>query len=295
MIALEEWRARGRLHTLNGFEVFVVDEGDASQPVLLLIHGFPTASWDWHPVWAALRARFRLVALDMPGFGFSDKPPGHQYRLHEQADTVEALVQALGLSEFHVLAHDYGDTVAQELLWRQNAGDGAGQWLSCCLLNGGLFPGVHRPLLIQKLLASPLGPLINRFVTRRSLERAMRNIFDPSRPPADEEIDAFWALITHNDGRDAFPRLIRYMHERVTFKARWLAALTEACVPLALINGSSDPISGAHLVTHFRQAVGEPHYLLELPSVGHYPQMEVPERVVEGLLEFIDSIQPTAE
>ena len=290
MIRVDDWRARGRLHALNGFDVFVVDDGDASQPVLLLIHGFPTASWDWHPIWAALRERFRLVALDLPGFGFSGKPSGHQYRFHEQADTVEALVTSLDLGEYHVLAHDYGDTVAQELLWRQNAGEGAGRWLSCCLLNGGLFAGVHRPLLIQRLLASPLGPLINRFVTRRSLARAMHNIFDSSRPPSDEEIDAFWTLITHNNGRDAFPRLIRYMHERVTYQDRWLSALTEACVPLALINGSSDPISGAHLVTHFRKAVGEPHYLLELPNVGHYPQMEVPGRVSAGVLEFIDSI-----
>lgn len=287
---LEQWRQRGRRMLLNGFDCFVVDEGGAERPVILLIHGFPTASWDWHPIWPALSQRFRLVTLDMPGFGFSEKPKGHRYLIHEQADTVEALVAAVGLSSFHVLAHDYGDTVAQELLYRQNVGEGIGRWRSCCFLNGGLFAGQHRPLLIQKLLASPIGPLINRLITKRSLRRAMERIFDPGRPPTDTEIDAFWTLLTTNDGRAAFPRLIRYMHERVTFGDRWCAALRDARVPLALINGSSDPISGAHLVAWYREAIGEPEYVLELPDVGHYPQVEAPDRVAAGYLSFVDGL-----
>jgi pimeloyl-ACP methyl ester carboxylesterase len=66
--------------------------------------------------------------------------------IHGQADIVEALIEHLELGEFHVLAHDYGDTVAQELLARQNAGTGKGRWLSACFLNGGLFPETHRAL-----------------------------------------------------------------------------------------------------------------------------------------------------
>ena len=121
-----EWKARGTYKTIQGHQLFLMDEGDADQETLLLIHGFPTASWDWWPVWSALRERYRVVAMDMLGFGFSDKPQGHRYSIHEQADLVEGLVNELGLSRFHVLAHDYGDTVAQELLARQNEGTGAG-------------------------------------------------------------------------------------------------------------------------------------------------------------------------
>ncbi len=283
----QHWEARGQYRTINGFRTFVVDEGEHDLPVLLMIHGFPTASWDWHEVWTQLEGKFRCVALDMPGFGFSQKPKGHRYRFHEQADTVEALVTELGLTSFHVLAHDYGDTVAQELLYRQNTGQGVGTWLSCCLLNGGLFAGQHRPLLIQKLLASPVGPLVNVFVSRRSVQRSMTTIFDPSSPPSDELIDAFWFLMTNNNGRQAFPRLMQYMHERVQYRDRWFTALRDACVPMALINGLSDPISGEHLVDWYCEAVGEPDFLLRLSNVGHYPQIEAADAVAEGLCRFI--------
>lgn len=98
---------------------FYISADAAQCPVIVLIHGFPTASWDWWKIWHKLRANYRLIAMDMLGFGFSDKPAGHPYSIMEQADIVEALVRDKQLQQFHVLAHDYGDSVAQELLARQ--------------------------------------------------------------------------------------------------------------------------------------------------------------------------------
>ena len=72
----------------------------------------------------------------MLGFGLSEKPNHRNYTIHQQADIVEALIKDKQLKKFHVLAHDYGDTVAQELLARQVEGSGEGAWLSCCFLNG---------------------------------------------------------------------------------------------------------------------------------------------------------------
>ena len=93
----------------------------------------------------------------MLGFGFSDKPNNRDYTIHQQADLFESLVTSLDLQKFHVVAHDYGVSVAQELLARQLEGEGAGLWQSCLLLNGGLFPETHHALFIQKLMLSPLG------------------------------------------------------------------------------------------------------------------------------------------
>jgi len=126
----DEWRQCGTFQTVNGHAIFVLDQGAVDQDTIVLIHGFPTASWDWHRIWPALRKHYRVVALDMLGFGFSDKPAQHHYSIHEQADIVETVVGKLGLSRFHVLAHDYGDTVTQELLARQNAVGVLSQWRS---------------------------------------------------------------------------------------------------------------------------------------------------------------------
>ncbi len=287
MISTDEWRRRGHLSRLRGRNIFSVDTGELDKPAILLIHGFPTSSWDWTPIWSALNATHRLVAMDLLGFGFSDKPNPHHYSIMEQADLCEALVEDRKLDRYHVLAHDYGDTVAQELLARQVEGVGAGLWSSVCFLNGGLFPETHQARLIQKLLLSPLGPLIDKLSTKRTLETSLSAVFGPRTKPSQEELDAFWSLINYNDGKQCFHSLIRYMSDRKTHRERWVNALRSSPVPIGLINGSFDPVSGAHMVARYREVVSPNHFIVELPGIGHYPQVEAPEPVVEAYRRFL--------
>jgi len=289
-ISVEQWRERGHFSRLLGREIFCVDSGELDKPVVFLLHGFPTSSWDWVPVWAELNEAYRLVALDMLGFGFSDKPNPHTYSIMEQADLCEALIADRKLERFHVLAHDYGDTVAQELLARQTEGKGAGQWLSVCLLNGGLFPETHEARLIQKLLLSPLGPFINKLSTKRTFDKSFSAIFGPNTKPSPEDLDAFWQLINYNDGKNGFHNLITYMTDRKTHRERWVEALRDSVVPIGLINGSADPVSGAHMVERYREVVSGDHFIVELPTIGHYPQVEAPAEVVEAYLRFLRQI-----
>src|SRR3546814_15869058 len=81
---------------------------------LLLLHGFPTAAWDFGPMWPGLTKCFaRVVTLDFPGCGFSDKPRHYRYSVQEQADLVTAVLGALGIRHVHVVAH--GDGVHVEI------------------------------------------------------------------------------------------------------------------------------------------------------------------------------------
>ena len=225
---------------------------------LAAVARFPTASWDWSPLWDELARDFRLVTFDFLGFGFSAKPRGHRYTIAEQADLSEAVLADCGVTRFYLLAHDYGDTVAQELLAREVDRVGtneAPRVLSATLLNGGLFPETHRPRLTQKLLLTPLGPLIGALVRRRAFGRTMTAIFGPDTPPGEAELDAFWTLLIENNGKAVMHRLIRYIPERQENRARWVGALVNARCPLALINGSADPVSGAHMVARWREVV----------------------------------------
>lgn len=286
-VSPQMWKQRGRELRLLDRNIFVIDEGAREAPAIVFLHGFPTASWDWAPIWPELVKRYRLIALDFLGFGFSDKPRAHDYSIMEQADLTEALVRELGLKTFHVLSHDYGDTVAQELLARQNQGSGAGQWLSLCLLNGGLFPETHRALFVQKLLLSRVGFLANRLFRQSALDKSLQRVFGPETQPTQETLDAFWALIEYNNGKANFYKLIHYMSDRRRHRDRWVGALQEASIPLAIINGSADPISGAHMVTRYRQVVSEAHFIRELPDIGHYPQMEAPKAVAQAYEAFL--------
>ncbi|MGH8454189.1 MAG: alpha/beta fold hydrolase [Nevskiales bacterium] len=285
---LEIWHAAGRSYRHHGHEIFYREEG--SGPALLLIHGFPTASWDWRPIWATLAARYRLIAPDMIGFGFSAKPRDYPYSILDQADLYEGLLESLGVKQVHVLAHDYGDTVAQELLARHNARQADGKpglkLRSVCFLNGGLFPEAHRPRLVQKLLISPLGPLLARFMNERGFGRSFSAVFGPKTQPSPEELKDFWHLVAHNDGTRVFPKLIRYMVERRQHRERWVGALQNAKIPLRVIDGSVDPVSGRHMVERYRELVPNPDTVL-LEGIGHYPQVEHPQGVLDAYLPFV--------
>lgn len=288
----ELWRAQGEYQSLLGHQIFCIDSGATQQyspqtSVLLLIHGFPTSSWDWLPMWGDLIKNYRVIALDMLGFGFSDKPNNRNYSIHGQADIVEALVAAKGLESFHVLAHDYGDTVAQELLARQLEGNGVGQWLSCCFLNGGLFPETHRALLTQKLLLSPIGSLLNSFTGFRKFCRNFSSVFGADTQPSDQELKDFWWLINFNNGKHLFHNLITYMSDRIQHRERWVSALQTSSIPLALINGSVDPVSGSHMVARYKELECRLDYCAELPTIGHYPQVEAPEDVLTHYQIFL--------
>ncbi|MBV9110802.1 MAG: alpha/beta fold hydrolase, partial [Gemmatimonadetes bacterium] len=161
---LERWLAGGRFFDYLGYEVFHRVEGDG--PPLLLIHGYPFGSFDWVRIWPALTARFRVIAPDMLGMGFSAKPVRYEYSVHDHADMHEALLASLGVTDCHVLAHDIGDSVAQEMLARHELGEqsaGPVALRSITWLNGGLFSEAYRPRPVQRLLSTtPLGELFAR-------------------------------------------------------------------------------------------------------------------------------------
>ena len=288
-IPLAEWAATGRTIDYRGHRIFALVEGDPGAEALVLIHGFPTASWDWEALWSDLTQRFRVYSLDMIGFGLSAKPADYAYSLMDQANLFESFLSGEGVAGYHVLAHDYGDTVAQELLARQQEPGMRPRLLSIAFLNGGLFPETHRPELIQKLLLSPLGPLIARRMNRAKLAQNMRRIFGPATQPDEALLDSFWWLLTRNKGLAVMHKLIHYMVERRERRARWVGALQNARIPLKLINGAADPISGEHMADRYRELVPQADVTL-LGGIGHYPQVEAASAVLAHYLEFRDRV-----
>jgi len=280
---LADWEKAGRLVDCWGHSVFCREEGDGE--VLALIHGYPTASWDWHRVWPALAQRFRLIAFDMIGFGFSAKPRSYSYSIVDQATSQEHLLGELGIERLHILAHDYGVSVAQELLARQLEGVNRLQVQSVAFLNGGLIPGTHNARLIQKLLNSPLGGIVARLTSRSRFGSNFSAIFAPGCRPEMEELDQFWRLLNHNQGLRVQRQIARYQTERNHLKDRWVGALQRTDVPMRFICGVEDPISGVPVAESYRELVPNPDVVL-LDEVGHYPQVEAPEAVLAALSEF---------
>lgn len=174
--------------------------------------------------------------------------------------------------------------MAQELLARHAEGREP-DLLSVTLLNGGLFPETHRPTAMQKLLLSPLGPVAARLGSESGFNNSFSLVFGAHTKPTAENLKNFWTLVTHNRGHRQLHRLIRYIEERREHRERWVGALQNTTVPLRLINGPDDPVSGAHMVARYRELVPRPD-VVSLPGIGHYPQVEAPQQVLEAFLAF---------
>ena len=283
---LTAWEQGGATIRLLGRRIFTRTAIVSDRKPLLLIHGFPTSSYDWHALWEPLAERYSLYALDMLGFGLSEKPRGARYTIEQQADFCQALLAEHECGSVHVLAHDYGDTVAQELLARDR--EGRCRLRSVSFLNGGLFPETHRPRPIQRLLALPLiGPFIAHGTTFGRFEATMRSIAGRN-PPSREELRDQWALIERDEGYVALAGLIGYMKQRRVNRKRWVGALIDTTVPRQLICGAMDPVSGAHLADRYKELVPDPD-VTYLDDVGHYPQLEAPVSVLETYFRFRES------
>jgi pimeloyl-ACP methyl ester carboxylesterase len=291
MSAFEDWRRAGKTYRHRGHAIFYRDQGQG--PVLLAIHGFPSASWDWHPMWAALTARFRVIAPDMIGYGWSDKPRAHRYSVMDQAALHRGLLEELGITRVHMLAHDVGVSVAAELLARQHLREpGALAIDSLCLLNGGVFPETHRPLLVQRVMASNVGPWLAPLMRKSDYARGLNNVF--AQPLSTQLIDELWTLLCHHDGRRVLPALLGYMAERRVNRTRWVTPIVDARIPVRLIDGTRDPVSGKSLVARYRELVPNAD-VVELPHAGHYPQLEDPDAVLRAFFMFHDAHRAPAQ
>ena len=295
MKSVERWTKDAKTLMAGGRRLayWTAGERNEEKPWLLLIHGYPTSSWDWTFVWDDLKPHFRLAAMDMLGFGLSEKPRDIDYAITMQADLQEALLAHLGAGAAHVFTHDYGNTVGQELLARHNEGALSFEIRSMAFLNGGLFPEQHRARPIQKLGLTPLGFLLGLMLTEAGLRKSFDEIYGPDTKASDAEIAAHWSMINANGGKRVLHRLLSYIPQRRANRERWVGALTATRTPLRLIDGGADPVSGAHLYRYYKEQVPNADAVL-FEMIGHYPHTEAPKQVVGSFLEFHRKLKTVA-
>jgi len=285
---LKDWRESGNYFDYQGFPIFY-RQSETSDEVLLCLHGFPTSSFDYHKIHDALAERFVVLAFDMIGYGFSAKPTDFNYTTFNQVDVLQALLENLKIRRVHILAHDYGNTITQELLALTEENRLSFSIETICLLNGALFPETHRPILAQKILISPLGFVFGRLISDSKFKRSLASIFGEQTQPTTDELNDFLAVFKFNDGRRIAHKLIRYMTERVKYRERWVGSLQRTKIPFRFINGLADKVSGKHLVERFREVMPEKTDIIELEGIGHFPHFETPEIVLEKFFEFHDA------
>jgi len=275
------WQQRGRSEEFRGYGIHSFRE-EGGGPLLLLLHGFPSSSYDWRALLEQDLPPNRL-AFDFLGFGLSAKPREHDYSLFWQADLTEELVRRHGDGRpVSIVAHDMGTSVANELMARDLEGKLEMKIGAIVLFNGSMVLEAASPTPAQRALRSPLAPLVARLSSERVFRHQLGSVFSNAHPLSEEEAEDQWSLVCHNGGRTLGHRLISYMDQREEHAGRWHGAIREWPGKLGLAWGLRDPVATTAVLAALRELRPEIP-VSELPELAHYPQLEDPRRLAQAL------------
>ncbi len=286
------WEAIGTHRELCGERIFTIDApsiGPERHVPLLVLHGFPTSSFDYAAVLDGLRAGRRVLLFDMLGYGLSAKPD-RAYAMALQADIAAAYVATLGIDRLALLTHDMGDTVGGELLARRAEGAWPVEVTRRVVTNGSIYiEQAHLTGGQQMLLGLPdevlAGPIP---IDAASVAQSLRDTFSAATPLVPEgwpedPVPAAAAQIVHDDGHRLLPRLIRYIEERRANERRFTGAIETDPSPLHIVWGLDDPIAVPSMVDTLLAARPDAT-ASRLEGVGHYPMVEAPQRFLGAAL-----------
>ena len=282
---LAAWQARGEYHHVGGHRIFAVDAGPTAElrfEPLVVVHGYPTSSFDFAHLLPALAEFRRVVLVDLLGFGLSDKPDV-RYTMAGQADVVAGVTAALGIDRAALLTHDMGDTVGGELLARAMEGSWPVEITRRVVTNGSIYIAMANLTAGQQLLLSLPDAEIEAAVAPPAPALAASLVATLSASHAGLDMAPHAELVVHGGGNRMLARTIRYIEERRANERRFTGAIERHPSPLTVVWGPEDPIAVAAMATRLAQ-VRPDTTLRWVDGAGHYPQLEAPDA-------FLDAVQ----
>ena len=258
--------------------------------VICFLHGYPTSSYEYIEVMKLIPEEYSVIAHDHLGFGKSAKPVNHDYLLTEQADICLGLYESLGIKNAHLVAHDYGTSVATEIIARDNESNLDINLKSITLCNGSMLIDMAELRIIQRLLKSKcFGPIVARMSSARTFHRNMRNIWFDKTKYEQETMQIHWELLVGDGGKKVLPKITRYINQRYENYDRWIGALKESQRPFHILWAANDPVAVVEMAHKLDQIISE-STLTIIEECGHYPMIEKcelwTEKVVGGILNF---------
>ncbi|BBX06830.1 alpha/beta fold hydrolase [Mycolicibacterium aichiense] len=260
-------------------------DGDPGNPPVLLIHGIGRSLEDWAPQHERLARSYRTISLDVPGFGFSERPR-QTITLPVLAEGVTAALDALGENRpVHAVGNSLGGAIAQQLLVDQPQ-----RIASLALVNSAGF-GSEVTMLLRMLTMPVLGPMSVRRPTRASAALMERLIHGDKAIATKERIDHAFAVGSVPGAGEVMRETALALGTPRGVRPEWrrdlAARVARTPRPTLIVWGTRDRILPAH---HIRTAMRVyPHAEVHLLNrVGHMPQLECPTRFADLLLPFLE-------
>ena len=287
-----EWKSKGEFITVNDRKLFVIDtssffstENQVPSKTMVVLHGYPTSSYDYYKVLPELSKHYRVIIHDHLGFGFSDKPLDYSYSLLDQADLALQLWQLLGVKKVHLLAHDYGTSVATEIIARNNNHELIIEIEKLTLCNGSMHIELSQLRIIQKLLKNKwLGKYVAKLTTYAIFSKNLRNVYFDKTKVSNNELKDMWMQLEYNEGRKVIHKLSQYINERYTYWNRWIGALKETNLQTNIVWAKNDPVAVPAIARLIATEISN-NKLFWIENTGHFPMLENPDEWLNCILK----------
>jgi pimeloyl-ACP methyl ester carboxylesterase len=287
-----EWKSKGEFITVNDRKLFVIDtssffstEDKVPTETMVVLHGYPTSSYDYYKVLPELSKHYRVIIHDHLGFGFSDKPLDYSYSLLDQADLALQLWQLLGVKKVHLLAHDYGTSVATEIIARNNNNELTIEIENLTLCNGSMHIELSQLRTIQKLLKNKwLGKYVAKLTTYAIFSKNLRNVYFDKTKVSNNELKDIWMQLEYNEGRKVIHKLSQYINERYTYWNRWIGALKETNLQTNIVWAKNDPVAVPAIARLIATEISN-NKLFWIENTGHFPMLENPDEWLNCILK----------
>jgi pimeloyl-ACP methyl ester carboxylesterase len=272
----------------DGVAVRLAEAGSPEGTPVLLVHGWGASIYMWRDWFAPLAASgFRVVALDLPGHGLSDKPSDEgRYRLAPLVEAVRQVIVHTALRRPHVVAQSMGGTIALEL-----AASGHPKLGRLVLVNPACFGNVRTLPLARRASPKVVEPVLARMVPRWVVNRAHRRVYgDPSLITA-EDIDQYWAPSQFPGYASAMRRLLHeftWTRPPVSAMVERLCALTPPTSPPLVVLGTRDRlVRDARPYAAALRKAGAPLEIYASVGGGHAVNEERPREVLALVTAFL--------
>lgn len=265
-------RERVKLHYLEAGE---------GEP-LILVHTIGQSLYTWRNLFNRLSNYYRVIAVDLPGHGYSSRPETFGYTVEEYAFALGAFMDEMGIESAHFVAFSLG--CAYVLRFVSDAPERVGRVV--LLSPGGITPEMPAPI---RMIDNPVFGLVASFLySMRTVEKLLHGaVFDLTNITP-EVVSAYYKTVCDSASRRAIRMSVQYFDDEPV-----LASLRTIQAPLLILQGGEDKWHPAQHSAEIYHAAARNAASAVVRNAGHLMHEEKPERIVAALLEFIPVVMPS--
>ena len=276
------------LNLKNGSRIHYRDEGDLYKPAIILLHGFNGSLFNFERMVPLLSKEFRLISIDLPGFGLTGAIPSMDYSTQNSILVINELTKHLGVEEFSIAGNSMGGGIA----WRYALENPEKTQSLILLASSGIYSSEERlqieeseresPLVWKLMRSNFVSYFLSLYTPKFFATQGLKtSVYDPNL--ATEEIaNQFHELTLMQGSREAI--LSRFSKQNYNNEKPEILKKIQA--PTLIIHGREDNIISFKSSINLDQYI-QNSQLMIYPKIGHLPMYETPARVADDIKNFL--------